>query len=138
MTLLFVYGSLRQGCANAHVTRSRPLPGRWCSRERLPMYLLGSGRVPCLVLAPGTGMQVVGELYEVGPQAPAAIDRLERLGEPDGYEHVPLECERFDITPPLRLTACAYAKPAARLSADVPRIGPLAEYRAEHAAGFRC
>lgn len=137
MTLLFVYGSLRQGFANAHVNRGRRLPGRWRSCERLPMYLLGSGRVPCLVLAHGTGMQVVGELYEVGPQALAAIDRLERLGEPDGYERVPLECERFDVAPPLRLAACAYAKPAARLSAEVPRIGPLAEYRAEHAAGLR-
>jgi len=137
MPLLFVYGSLKQGFANQQVNRGRRLPGAWRTRVPMALVLLGGGRVPCLLLDVDAPAQVVGEVYEVDAEGLAAMDRLERLGEPDGYERVTLGCERFDCAPPQPLEVFAYGKRAAHVPAQEPRVGPLAEYTHEHARGFR-
>ena len=49
MDLLFVYGSLKQGFPNAHVNSGRRRPGSYLTRERLPLYLVGAGHLPCLL-----------------------------------------------------------------------------------------
>lgn len=136
MPLLFVYGSLKQGFANEHVNTGRRRPGRYRTRERMAMYLLGDGEVPCLVLGADGGSQVIGELYEVDGPALEAMDRLERLGEPQGYERVLVALEAADDGSAEPLDAFAYVKRAERVPPDVPRIGPLAEYTPAHAARF--
>ena len=137
MQTLFVYGSLKQGFDNEHVNTGRRIEGAYRTRETLPMYLLDAGEVPCIVLDAGAGFQVAGELYAVGEADLARMDRLERIGDADGYERVALELERFDTAPPQRVEAWAYVKRERAIPAATPRIGPLAEYTREHAANFR-
>ena len=100
------------------------------------MYLLGPGEVPCLVWPPGTGHQVVGEVYEVNEDDLGRMDRLERVGEPEGYERVELAVERLDGVPAAQVTVFAYVKQTHSISESTQRIGPLPEYEHEHATRF--
>lgn len=137
MHFLFVYGSLKQGFANEHINTGQRVGGTYRTLEPHPLFLLGPGEVPCLVLSPGKGFQVVGELYRVSVASLHQMDRLERIGEPEGYERVVLELERFDTEPPQRIDALAYGKREQSIPSDVTRIGPLAEYKQENATNFR-
>ena len=137
MTLLFVYGSLKQGFPNAHVNRGERLPGVYRTSQRLPMYLLGEGQVPCLVLAPGSGEQVLGELYRVDAAALEAMDRLERLGDVDGYLRQAIDVETVGAASAEIINAFAYMKRPEQLPAQAPRVGPLAEYQIEHSRHLR-
>ena len=137
MSLIFVYGSLKAGFQNAHVNRGVRQPGEFRTHERLPLLLLGDGHVPCLVLQPGAGHQVNGEVYEVGADALALMDRLERLDEPRGYRRVSIEVERLDAGDVAVLTVEVYVKPPEHVSADEQRAGPLVEYTADYAARFK-
>jgi len=131
MTLVFVYGSLKQGFPNAHVNSGERMPGVFRTNQRLPMYLLGDGQVPCLVLAPGAGHQVLGELYRVDAEGLAAMDRLERLGEADGYLRHAVEVEEVGPASPVAVSAFAYMKLPGQLPAQAPRVGPFVEYSIE-------
>ena len=136
MALLFVYGSLKQGFPNEHVNTGRRAAGQYRTQERFGMYLLGPGEVPCLVSPPGAGHQVIGEVYEVNDDDLRRMDRLERIGEPEGYERVEVAVERFDTSPIARLRVFVYVKRDHCIAASTERIGPLAEYEHEHAARF--
>jgi gamma-glutamylaminecyclotransferase len=96
MDPLFVYGSPKQGVPNAQLNTGRRRPGRFCTRERLPFFLVGAGHLPCLVLQPGQGLQVVGQLFEVNATDLAAMDRLERVDDPLGYRRVRIGVEQID------------------------------------------
>lgn len=133
MTLLFVYGSLKQGYPNAHVNGGERIPGVFRTRQTLPMLLLGDGHVPCLVLSPGGGHQVRGELYRLDDASLAAVDKLERVGEADGYLRQTIEVEDVASELPGPITAFAYVKLPEQLPAQAQRIGPLLEYSLEHA-----
>lgn len=137
MALLFVYGSLKQGFANEHVNAGVRVPGSYRTLERLPMLLLGDGHVPCLLHAPGQGHQVIGELYEVDVQMLATMDRLERIGEPGGYQPISIPVERTNAATPTPISAHVYVKSPGDMPEGMARIGPLAEYVAEHASHFR-
>ena len=137
MPLVFVYGTLKQGFVNEHVNAGARVPGAYRTLERMPLLLLGTGHVPCLVCAPGQGHQVVGELYQVDAQTLAAMDRLERMGEPGGYQRVAISLERTDRATPEAISAMVYVKLPVDVPEDTARVGPLAEYTAEHARHFR-
>lgn len=126
MSLLFVYGSLKQGFPNAHVNTGRRISGDFRTLQRLPFYLVGAGRLPCLVLQPGHGLQVRGQLFEVSATDLAAMDRLERVGEPQGYSRVRIEVQQLDDGHVLE--ADVYVQQAARLDPSNALIGPLDEY----------
>ena len=136
MPLLFVYGSLKQGFANEHVNTGRRVPGQYRTMERYALYLLGPGEVPCLVSSAGDGHQVLGEVYEVSDEDLVRIDRLERLGEPEGYERVEFAVERFDGSPIAPLRVFVYVRQAHSIAASTKRIGPLPEYQQAHAVRF--
>jgi len=131
MDLLFVYGSLKQGFPNAHVNTGRRRPGRYRTCKRLPFYLVGAGHLPCMVLRPGQGLQVLGQLFEVTAADLAAMDRLERVDDPQGYRRVRIGVEEIDDGS--MFEASVYVQQPARLDPMQPMIGPLAEYTAEHA-----
>ena len=137
MTLLFVYGSLKQGFVNERVNMGARVEGSFRTLQSYPMYLVGDGEVPCIVDDPGVGHQVIGEVYRVTDEDLARMDRLERLGDPGGYLRVTIELQHFDVVPPEALRAFAYVKRCDAVSATDRRIGPLPEYRHEHAANFR-
>lgn len=131
MDLLFVYGSLKQGFPNAHVNTGRRWPGSFRTRDRLPLYLVGARHLPCLLLQPGQGLQVLGQLFEVTDDALAAMDRLERVHDADGYRRVRILVEPEDGG--LGIETFVYVQHSARLQQAQSIIGPLAEYTAEHA-----
>jgi len=64
------------------------------------------------------------------------MDRLERIGGPQGYERTEVDVERFDTTPVARLRVLVYLKQEQSIAASMERIGPLQEYMPEHAARF--
>jgi len=136
MPLLFVYGSLKQGFANEHVNGGRRLAGRYRTHERYAMYLLGPGVVPCLVAPAGAGHHVVGELYKVDDDDLRRMDRLERVGEPQGYERVEIAVERIDVSHAAPLRAFVYVRQERSIDASEERIGPLPEYEQQHAVRF--
>lgn len=136
MSLLFVYGSLKEGFPNFHVNRGTRVPGRFRTCERLPFYLVGPGRLPCLLLQPGQGEQVIGQLFEVDEAALAAMDRLERVAEPGGYARASIAVESMD--PPGAVhRAFVYVQDLERLDLPGPHRGPVAEYSAEDARHLR-
>ncbi len=127
---LFVYGSLKEGFPNFHVNRGTRVGGHWRTAEPHPLHL-HRNRLPCLLPLPGQGLHVRGQLFAVGPAELAAMDALERVGEPGGYARVPLEVVAEDGGE--RLTAWAYVQDPALLQDDGEHPGPLAEYTPEHA-----
>jgi len=136
MTRLFAYGSLKQGFTNQHRNRGQRLPGSYRTRERLPMVLLGAGHVPWVIYEPGTGHQVVGEVYRMEPQGMVITDKLERFGEPSGYKRVEIELERTDVASASMVKVLIYVRLPSEVPPDTPRIGPLPEYTMEHARSF--
>jgi gamma-glutamylaminecyclotransferase len=136
MTLLFTYGTLKQGFCNQHINTGERVAGHYRTRDCLPFYLMGNGHVPCVIHDPGNGHQVVGELYRADAAALANMDRLERVGEPGGYTRMPIELERTDTATADTVMAEMYV----RLPADV-QLGErqseyLSEYTSEHALRF--
>jgi gamma-glutamylaminecyclotransferase len=136
MPLLFVYGSLKEGFPNFHVNRGRRLPGSYRTVQAHPFYL-AEGVLPCLVHTPGRGHKVIGQVFEVSDADLAAMDKLERLGQPGGYDRVTIEVEANDDTLAGPLAAFAYVQHESRLAGASPHLGPIAEYTLEHAKSLR-
>jgi gamma-glutamylaminecyclotransferase len=137
--LLFVYGSLKEGFPNFPVNRGRRFPGRFRTARAYPLYL-ADGVLPCLLLQPGVGEAVHGQLFEVDEAALAAMDELERVGQPGGYSRVPIEVvatAASPAAPPQPRTAWVYVQDPSRLAPGGEHVGPLAEYTPEHARRLR-
>ncbi|MFZ4649828.1 MAG: gamma-glutamylcyclotransferase family protein [Rubrivivax sp.] len=145
MTLLFVYGSLKEGFPNYPHNRGTRLPGAFRTVQPHPFYL-ADGSLPCLLDEPGSGLPVIGQLFEVGDAELQALDRLERVGEPGGYRRVELavqaaaqaavQSDAQTATQPAEapvVLAQAYVQDRARLTQGGPHVGPIAEYTPEHA-----
>ena len=136
MTLLFTYGSLKQGFCNAHVNTAERVAGAYRTRDRLPFYLMGDGFVPCVIHDPGAGHQVVGELYRASAPALVEMDRLERIGESGGYTRILIVLERTDDAGGELLTANIYVRLPADVQPGEQRSELLSEYTSEHAERF--
>lgn len=134
---VFVFGTLKEGFPNFGTNRGRRVPGRFRTLQRLPLYLVGVRHVPWLLDAPGQGQQVAGQVFEVDADTLAAMDRLERIAEPDGYRRVLIDVVDDRPGAPAPGAVYAYLKPAQQLLADLPRLGPLDEYTLAHAALYR-
>lgn len=80
---------------------------------------------PILIAEPGSGHRVLGELYQVGDQALATLDRMEGTHLPTGYDRVEIAVEM--VTDGARLEAWTYVKDRARI--DVIHSEMLEEYQ---------
>jgi gamma-glutamylaminecyclotransferase len=136
MQLLFVYGSLKEGFPNFHVNKGRRMAGLYRTAKPCALYLI-SGQLPCLMPAVAGGLQVQGQLFEVNANELAAMDVLERVGEPGGYVRSLVTLERVDVNPVQSLQAFVYTQQASQLERPGPHLGPLAEYTQEHAQRLR-
>lgn len=137
LPLLFVYGSLKEGFPNFHVNKGRRVAGDYRTAQAHPFFLVG-GRLPCLMLPAGRGHRVAGQLFEVDAPALAAMDRLERVGEPGGYRRAVIEVEPIGAgLGAQRVDAFVYVQDESLLTATGRHIGPLAEYTQEHAKALR-
>ena len=135
MPPLFVYGSLKQGFPNFHVNQGRRLPGDFRTLQPYPLYLIG-GRLPALLPAPGQGLQVQGQLFEVSAEALARMDALERVGEPGGYRRELIEVQAMDAAAPAAIAAYVYLQAQAMLDLGT-HLGPLSLYTLDHARSLR-
>lgn len=136
MALLFVYGSLKEGFPNFHVNKGRRVAGSYRTAQPCSLYLF-KGQLPCLLPSLPGGLHVEGQLFEVAPEALAAMDALERVGEPGGYRREHIALERTDVTPPTPLQAYVYTQDPALLRQPGPHPGPLACYTLAHAQTLR-
>ena len=132
--LIFVFGTLKEGFPNFATNRGVRVAGSFKTCAAYPLYLVGERHVPWLVNSPGTGVRVSGEIFRVDGAAMAAMDKLERVAEPDGYCREVLEVEGDS---PGLLLAYAYLKQPGQLVMSEVRAGPLEEYKREHAALYR-
>jgi gamma-glutamylaminecyclotransferase len=136
MLPLFVYGSLKEGFPNFRVNRGRRLPGEYRTATPYPLMLL-DGVLPCLFARPGEGLVVVGQLFEVDAAALAAMDALERVGEPGGYERLVIGVQRADVLAAEPVEAFVYVGGEALVARAGAHVGPLAEYTLQHARTLR-
>jgi len=136
--LVFVFGTLKEGLPNHSTLQGTRWAGEFMTRERYPLYLVGDRHSPWLVDQPGQGERVCGQVFEVSASALAAMDRLERTTEPDGYLRACIEVERVSSEVASKpVTVFAYLKPAEQFAASTACIGPLSDYTLEHAARYR-
>src|ERR1700752_159350 len=94
--LVFVFGTLKEGFPNFATNRGVRVAGSFRTCAAYPLYLVGERHVPWLINTPGTGVRVSGEIFRVDGAALAAMDKLERVSEADGYSRVVLEIEGGD------------------------------------------
>ena len=135
--LVFFFGTLKEGFPNFATNRGVRLQGAFRTRERYPLYLVGERCSPWLIDMPGEGEQVVGQVFEVDHAALAAMDALERVGEPDGYRRVTIAVEAQGTHDVPMLRPFVYLQPAQHLDPATLRVGPLCEYTLDHAALYR-
>lgn len=135
--LVFVFGTLKEGFPNFATNRGTRVPGVFITKERYPLYLVGERHSPWLIDSPGNGEQISGQMFEVDQATLDAMDKLERISEPDGYRRVVLAVESGDVINSQSLDANAYLKQARHLVASEIRLGPFSEYTLEHAALYR-
>jgi gamma-glutamylaminecyclotransferase len=135
--LVFVFGTLKEGFPNFPSNRGVRKSGAFLTKERYPFYLVGERHSPWLIDAPGEGEQIVGQVFEVDQAALEAMDKLERVSEPDGYRRIVLEVTAVDVASQDSLSVFAYLKQAQHLVLEEIRFGPFPEYTVEHAALYR-
>lgn len=137
-TLVFAYGTLKQGFPNFARNAGRRIGGAWRTQQPYPLYVVQlsrEDRAPWLVDSPGAGHQVLGEVFEVDASQLAALDAFEEVGLPTGYVRAEIAVESVDA-PHQVLRVQAWLKPVDQLTAQHGREGPFAEYTAALAAGY--
>jgi gamma-glutamylaminecyclotransferase len=133
--LIFVFGTLKEGFPNSGVNRGARVPGEFKTCAAYPLYLVGERHSPWLIDAPHTGLRVTGQVFSVNDETLAAMDRLERIAEHDGYCRKLLQLE--EVGSSSLVSAYAYLKLPEQLLMSEVRVGPLGEYLHAHAALYR-
>lgn len=136
MSLLFVYGSLKEGFPNFHVNAGRRVAGEYQTSQAFPLYLY-RGQLPCLLATPGSGHRVRGQVFAVTPAALAAMDEFERVGQPGGYRRIAIDVVALGQPGSAAFSAFAYVQDPALFAAPGEHVGPLSEYTTEHARRLR-
>lgn len=136
-TLIFVYGTLKEGFPNFALNPGRRIPGNYRTRQPFPFYVVQlpvEDRAPWLVNQPGQGVPVSGQVFKVDNATLRSMDKFEEVGLPSGY--VRLALELVDQEGGV-LRAHAYMKEPHQLVQCLLIEGPFADYSAELAVGYR-
>ncbi|HWA38978.1 MAG TPA: gamma-glutamylcyclotransferase family protein [Burkholderiales bacterium] len=136
-TRVFVYGTLKEGFPNTGANAGARIPGAFVTKSRYPLYLVGQRHSPWMVNTPGEGSQVVGQVFEMEPEALERIDILQRVSVPDGYERIQITVGSLPAERENDLLVHAYLKHPRNLAGAEIMAGPLSEYTIEHAALYR-
>ncbi|MRS97504.1 gamma-glutamylcyclotransferase [Ralstonia pickettii] len=137
-SVVFVFGTLKEGFPNFATNRGQRIPGEYRTVQRYPLYLVGDRHSPWMIDTPGQGEHITGQLFIVDGQALADMDRLERISAADGYRR-----REIDVTPAQgenaddSTWAFVYVKPHDQLVSALIRKGPLPSYELEDAALYR-
>jgi gamma-glutamylaminecyclotransferase len=140
-SLVFVYGTLKEGFPNFHVNRGRRLPGRFVTSRPYPLYIVGSIQVPWLVDWPDSGHRVIGEVYEVDDDTLSAMDVLEQVDEEGWYSRRLILVNHYPertVDDPLEVHV--YFGDARRIdpvAGNRDQSGPFAEYTLAQSRSYR-
>jgi gamma-glutamylaminecyclotransferase len=135
--LVFVFGTLKEGFPNFGTNKGVRKPGTFITKERYPFYLVGERHSPWLINAPGQGERILGQVFEVDEASLDAMDKLERITEPDGYRRVVIDVEPVGEANTKILSVFAHLKQAQHFVPEEVRFGPFPEYTHEHAVLYR-
>lgn len=138
-SLVFVYGTLKEGFPNFPYNPGRRVAGTYRTRQPFPFYVVqlsDEDRAPWLMNNPGQGIQVSGQVFEVDAATLQAMDVFEEVGLPTGYVRVELELEPVDQAGAM-LRAHVYMKEEHQMVECLVIEGPFAEYTPELAVGYR-
>ncbi len=94
-TLLFVYGSLRQGHHNHHRLASCEYKGTFKTHDIFKMFGLRSRAYP-YAFFDAEGVSITGEVYSVNPTLLERLDDME--GHPGVYCRTPIRVHGLDDT----------------------------------------
>ena len=104
LQLVFVYGTLKRGHQRSHALAAQTFIGPATTAADYRMYDLGS--YPGLIeVAPGSGDQIQGEIYQISPTCLRQLDQIEAVDQ-GLYERrkirlaPPLETLRLSPIPP--------------------------------------
>jgi len=128
LSLLFVYGHLKQGFSLAHLNPGRRVPGEYMTRQRFPLVLVGPAALPCLLDRPGSGDHVIGQLFALSQPMLQALDRWHRIEAPPGFARGPLTVRQLDEDMPSSIHCQTHLLQADPLLAIDIRLGPLPEF----------
>lgn len=138
-SLIFVYGTLKEGFPNFAFNPGKRVPGTYRTRQPFPFYVVQlavEDRAPWLMNNPGQGVPVLGQVFEVDDATLQAMDSFEEVGLPTGYARIELELEPAGHEGGV-LRAHAYMKEQHQLVECLLIEGPFADYTAELAVGYR-
>ena len=138
-SLIFVYGTLKEGFPNFAFNPGKRVPGTYRTRQPFPFYVVQlavEDRAPWLMNNPGQGVPMLGQVFEVEDATLQAMDTFEEVGLPTGYARVELELEPASHEGDV-LRAHAYMKEQHQLVECLLIEGPFADYTAELAVGYR-
>ena len=136
-SVVFVYGTLKEGFANFHVNAGRRIAGEFETVERFPLFILGKYYIPWLVQQPGKGEHVLGQLFNIDAAGLAKLDKLEREGEPGWFVRRKVLVRRYEAPMSGQRSALVYFGAAARIHVDIVHAGPLKEFNSTHDAQYR-
>lgn len=136
-TLLFVYGTLKEGFRNFHINGGRRLGGEFVTAEPHPLYLIGDFGLPWLLQRPGQGLRVEGQVFEVGPAVLREMDALERIDQPGFYQRLPLAVQPLGTRTGSAMQVQCYFGSDATFERGPVLTGPLARYEPAHQALYR-
>src|SRR4051812_16802080 len=105
---VFAVGTLKRGFPLHHGLAGAQFCGEYRTADRFPMLIAGPWYAPMILNEPGTGHQLLGELYGVDEACLARLDRMESVGKP-GNLRLAVDVEPLNDGAPS--AASAYIKP---------------------------
>jgi len=135
MHAVFLFGTLKQGFPNSSRNKGSRLAGNFLTKNRYPLYLVGERHSPWLVLSKGEGFQVRGQVFMVDEAGLGNMDRLERIGEAEGYRRVQMPV--FSESTNEEMQVFVYVKPPEQLEGMLVQLGPIAEYELKHSSLYQ-
>jgi gamma-glutamylaminecyclotransferase len=131
MKKVFVFGTLKEGFPNFKSNNGVRFRKDFETEEHFPLYLIGERCSPWLILNPGNGCRIQGQVFSVTDAALTEMDRLERINEPDGYRRVEIKviCKESGE----QFTVYVYGKPKEQLVESEVSYALAGEYSLKHA-----
>ena len=136
-TLVFVYGTLKEGFANFHISGGIRRQGEYETVRRFPLYVIGEYYIPWLVDQEDEGNQVKGQVFEADSAALIRMDELEMLGEPGWFTRRQILVRPTDSKLSGMLTAYVYFGATARLNYETVHLGPIGHFSPVHDIEYR-
>ncbi|WP_295890644.1 gamma-glutamylcyclotransferase [uncultured Vibrio sp.] len=135
MHKVFVFGTLKEGFPNYKTNKGTRFRGDFVTENNYSLYLVGERYSPWLVLDSNSETPVIGQVFEVSNDAISAMDKLERINEPDGYRKVIFAVTCLETGEDFNVVA--YGKPLEMLDTSTIKLELESEYNIEHAKLYR-